>query len=490
MSKFYVTTSIPYVNGAPHLGHAMEFVQGDVLARYWRQKGADVLFSTGTDEHGLKNLEKAQDSKLDPQHFVDQGSQAFLDICKTLNISYDRFIRTTSPAHKTAVQHIWQQLAAKGDIYKGRYKGYYDRGEEEFVTETEAKKNKGISPYNGRPYEVLEEENYFFKLSKYAEPIRQAIETDQFQIAPDSRKKEILSLIKREGLQDISFSRPKEKLLWGVEVPDDPNHVMYVWPDALGNYITVLGYPNGQDFKTYWPADLHIIGKNILRFHAALWPAMLMGLGLPLPKAIYAHGFITVDGKKMGKSLGNAIPPQEIIQKYGTDAFRYFFLRHIPSYGDGDFTWKRLEAAYNNELADQLGNAVSRTAAMVVKYQGGIIGQTPEPEHDVAAYSEAVEYCRFDKALDHVWEQVKGLNQYIDESKPWEVAKTKDEDHLREILAAAAANILEIAVLLAPFMPETAAKIQNTFGSGVIKPLPGSLFPKHETASQTVQPTI
>ncbi|MDO8591834.1 MAG: class I tRNA ligase family protein, partial [bacterium] len=259
------------------------------------------------------------------------------------------------------------------------------------------------------------------------------------------------------------------------------------WPDALGNYITVLGYPDGQDFKTYWPADLHIIGKNILRFHAALWPAMLMGLGLPLPKAIYAHGFITVDGKKMGKSLGNAISPQEIIQKYGTDAFRYFFLRHIPSYGDGDFTWERLEMAYNSELADQLGNAVSRTAAMIAKYQNGIIGEVPEPEHDVAAYGEAIEYCRFDKALDHVWEQVKGLNQYIDESKPWEVAKTEDGEHLRELLANMTANLLEIAFLLAPFMPDTAAKIQTIFSSGVLKPLPGTLFPKHETVPKTVR---
>ncbi len=487
MSKFYITTSIPYVNGPPHLGHAMEFVQADVLARYWRQHASEVLFSTGTDEHGLKNLEKAQELQMEPQAFVDQGSQAFLNICKNLNISYDRFIRTTQPAHKAAVQSMWQQMAAKGDIYKGRYKGYYDRGEEEFVTETEAKKNKGVSPHNGRPYEVVEEENYFFKLSRYSATIKLAIETDQLKIAPSSRKKEILSLLTREGLQDISFSRPKEKLPWGVEVPGDPTQVMYVWPDALGNYITVLGYPNGPDFKKYWPADLHIIGKNIVRFHAAIWPGMLMSLGLPLPKAIYAHGFITVDGKKMGKSLGNAISPTDIIQKYGTDAFRYFFLRHIPSYGDGDFTWERLEAAYNSELADQLGNAVSRTAAMIAKYQNGVIGQTPEAEHDVALYAEAMEYCRFDKALENVWEQVKGLNQYIDESKPWEVAKAGDEEHLRELLANAASNLLEIATLLLPFMPETALKIREVFGSGILKPMSVSLFPKHETAPAKTQ---
>ena len=479
MNKFYVTTSIPYVNGEPHLGHAMEFVQADAMARYGRQMGLDVLLSTGTDEHGTKNLEKAQALKQDPQAFVNAASANFKTLCKDLNIQADRFIRTSSPEHKKAVQYLWQQMVAKGDIYKGHYKGYYDPGEEEFVTETEAKKNNGVSPHNGRSYEVLEEENYFFKLSKYAPAIKQAITTDQYRIIPESRKNEILALIDNEGLHDISFSRPKEKLPWGVEVPGDLDQIMYVWPDALGNYITVLGYPDGDDFKKYWPANLHIIGKNIVRFHAAIWPGMLMSLGLPLPKTLYAHGFITVAGNKMGKSLGNAISPKEIIQKYGADAFRYFFLRHIPSYQDGDFSWDRLEAAYNNELADQLGNAVSRTAAMITKYQKGIIGDIPPAGHDVGPYRQALEACRFDRALDEVWEQIKGLNQYVDESKPWEMAKLDDEDHLREVLAYMVSMLLEISELLTPFMPETAGKIQQIFGSGILKPQP-SLFPKHD----------
>jgi methionyl-tRNA synthetase len=486
MSKFYITTSIPYVNGEPHLGHAMEFVQGDALARYLRARDVEVLFSTGVDEHGAKNLEKAAQNNLEPQAFVDNMSQHFVELCKRLNISNDRFIRTTNPAHKEAVKYLWQQMAAKGDIYKGTYKGYYDVGEEEFVTETEARKNKGISPHNGRPYEVLQEENYFFKLSKYADSVRQLIESNQYLVVPENYKNEILSLLK-QGVQDISFSRPKEKLPWGVEVPGDPNHVMYVWPDALGNYITLLGYPGGADFTKFWPADVHIIGKNIIRFHAIIWPAMLMSLGLALPKRLYVHGFITVDGKKMGKSLGNAIAPDEIIQKYGTDAFRYFFLRHIPSYQDGDFSWERMEAAYNDELADQLGNAVSRTAAMITQFQKGVVGEIPAAGHDFTQYEESMESFRFDRALDEVWEQIKGLNQYIEETKPWALAKLKDEEHLREVLATTTSNLLEIAQLLVPFMPDTAAKIQGVFGTGMLQPLPTSLFPKQEQPKASPQ---
>jgi methionyl-tRNA synthetase len=281
-------------------------------------------------------------------------------------------------------------------------------------------------------------------------------------------------------LEDISISRPKEKINWGIPVPNDDAQVIYVWFEALLNYITVLGYPEREDFKNFWPANIQIIGKGILRFHAAIWPGILIALGLPLQKMLYAHGYITVDGGKMSKSLGNVVSPNEVIEKYGADTFRYFFLRHIPSYDDGDFSWKRLEAAYNNELADQLGNAVSRTAAMITKYQNGIIGDIPEPEHDAGQYEQALEECHFDRALDGVWEQVKGLNQYIEETKPWVVAKENDQEHLREVLAYMAANLLEIAGLLDPFMPDTAAKIRGIFGSGMLKPLDSSLFPKHE----------
>jgi methionyl-tRNA synthetase len=307
----------------------------------------------------------------------------------------------------------------------------------------------------------------------------EAIESGAFNIVPETKKNEILSLL-RDGLDDISISRPKDKIEWGIAVPGDEHQVMYVWFEALMNYITVLGYPEHDDFKNFWPASTQVIGKDIIRFHAAIWPAMLLSLELPLPKTLYVHGFITSNGKKMSKSLGNYVSPDEIISKYGVDAFRYYFMRHIPSYGDGDFSWPTFEAAYNNELANELGNAVSRTVAMIVKYQSGIIGNIPPAGHDMAQYLIALKEYRFDRALDEVWEQVRGLNQYIDQEKPWEIAKQDDPDHLREVLAYLSSNLLEIADLLEPFMPETALKIQHVFDEGIVRPLDGTLFPKHE----------
>jgi methionyl-tRNA synthetase len=483
MAKFYVTTSIPYVNTEPHIGFGMELVQADVLARYHRQQGDNVLFSAGTDEHGGKIAEKAAEAKMAPKEFADRVSQSFREVLKVLSISSDRFIRTTDSGHEQRAQLIWQKLAAAGHIYKGKYSGWYCTGHEEYFPEKVVKDNKGVCPDHNRPYEKLVEENYFFKASAMAAQIAEAITTDVFRVVPGSRKNEILSVLKA-GLTDTSVSRPKDKISWGIAVPGDENQVMYVWFEALMNYITVLGYPEHADFKTYWPADIQVIGKDILRFHAAIWPAMLLALGLKLPKSLYVHGFVNINNQKISKTLGNVIAPRQVVEKYGTDATRYFLTRHIPSYGDGDFTWEMMEAAYNSELANQLGNAVSRTAAMITKYQNGIIGEVPPAEHDVAAYSSHLQDYRFDKALDEVWEQVKGLNQYIDESKPWEVAKTGDEEHLREVLAYLASNLLEIASLLAPFMPDTAAKIQSTFGTGVLKPLPASLFPKHQTTPQ------
>lgn len=247
------------------------------------------------------------------------------------------------------------------------------------------------------------------------------------------------------------------------------------------NYITVLGFPEHEDFKNFWPADVQIIGKDIIRFHAAIWPAMLVSLGAALPKQLYVHGFVNVGGQKMSKSIGNVIAPAEIVGKYGADAFRYYFLRHVPSYDDGDFSWEQFEASYNNELANELGNAVQRTAAMIMRYQGGMIGDIPEAEHDTGAYDEAIAACRFDRALDHVWDQVRGLNQYIDQEKPWEIAKLKDEDHLREVLAQQVSDLLEIAELLAPFLPATSDKIKGVFSEGIVRPLRETLFPKLET---------
>ncbi len=483
--NYFVTTSIPYVNGEPHIGHALEFVMADVLARAARAQKTPVIFSTGTDEHGGKVAEKAAEHKLKPEVFADQMSKKFQDLAKMLNVSNDRFIRTTDPAHVQRAQMIWKNL--QKDIYKGKYIGWYCTGDEAFFTEAVVKENKGICPNHNRKYEQVQEENYFFKLSKYAPQIKQAIESGAFRIAPATRKHEILQVIK-DGLEDISISRPSNKITWGIPVPGDTTQVMYVWFEALMNYITVLGYPEHEDFKKYWPANVQVIGKDILRFHAAIWSGMLLGLGLPLPRMLYVHGFVTVDGKKMSKSLGNSITPEEIIKKYGTDAFRYFFLRHIPSYDDGDFNWDKLHKAYNNELANELGNAVQRTAAMITQYQNGIIGDVPPPEHDTAQYHEAIENCRFDRALDEVWEQVRGLNQYIDEQKPWELFKRKDTDHLREVLVYQTSCLLEIAGLLQPFMPDTATRIRYVFEEGVIRPLKGTLFPRQDEKPRASKP--
>lgn len=477
MGKFYITTSIPYVNNEPHVGFGMELLMADALARYHRHLGDEVLFSTGTDEHGGKIAEKAAEQKISPKEFTDQVSQKFRDLLKQLDISHDRFIRTTDQGHEQRAQVIWKNLGKY--IYKSTYTGWYCTGHEAYFSEEVVKANNGVCPDHNRRYEKLQEENYFFKLSAFAEQLKQLIETGQVLIIPKSRKAEILSVI-NSGLEDISISRPKDKISWGILVPGDDSQVMYVWFEALMNYVTVLGYPEHADFKKFWPANVQVIGKDILRFHAAIWPAMLMGLGLPIQKTLYVHGFITSDGKKMSKTLGNVVAPKDIVSKYGVDGFRYFFLRHIPSYEDGDFTWEKLEEAYNSELADQLGNAVSRTAAMITRYQKGLIGNIPAPEHDVGPYRQALDECHFDRALEEVWEQVRGLNQYIDETKPWEIAKGKDEVHLREVLAYMAGCLLEIAELLLPFMPETAAKIRDVFGSGVIEPLSAPLFPKHQ----------
>jgi methionyl-tRNA synthetase len=474
--NYYVTTSIPYVNGEPHIGHALEFIMADVLARSARQEGKPTVFCTGTDEHGTKIAEKAESLKLTPKQLTDKMSAEFKDLLHLLNVSNDRFIRTTDKGHEQRAQLIWKAL--EKDIYKAKYIGWYDVKEETFVPEAQADPER-MKPGHPQAYQKLEEENYFFKLSKYTDQVREAIESGAFVVVPETRRNEILSVL-REGLDDISISRPKEKLEWGIPVPGDKTQVMYVWFEALMNYITVLGYPEHDDFKEYWPAQTQVVGKDIIRFHAAIWPAMLMSLELPLPQQLYVHGFITMNGEKMSKSIGNVVSPKEIISKYGTDPFRYYFLRHIPSYNDGDFSWDAFESSYNNELANELGNAVQRTAAMIMKYQNGIIGDVPVAQHDSAGIGESILQCRFDRALDQIWDQVRGLNQYIDEEKPWSIAKDGDSEHLRDVLAYQAGCLLEIANLLAPFLPETSEKIKAVFEEGIVRPIAGTLFPKTE----------
>lgn len=474
--NFYITTSIPYVNGDPHIGFAMELLQADVLARYARGRGDNVLFSAGSDEHGTKVAQKAAELGKTPEEFTTETSQKFRDLAAQLKVSNDRFIRTTDAGHIQRAQLIWQNL--KQDIYKDKYTGWYDVRQEEFVTEGQIDPAR-TKPDHPQAYQKLEEENYFFKLSKYSGQIKKAIESNDLKIVPATKRNEILALLK-EGIEDISVSRSTDKLKWGVPVPGDDGQVMYVWFEALMNYITVLGYPEYEDFEKFWPADVQVAGKDISRFHAVIWSAMLMSLGLPLPKTIFIHSFITVNGEKMSKSVGNVVPPSEIIERYGVDAFRYYFLRHVPSYEDGDFSWERFEEVYNSDLANELGNLVSRTAAMITKYQNGLIGDIPPSEHDIAGYISALEQCRFDRALEEVWERVKGMNQYIEEEKPWVIAKDDDAAHLREVLAYIASSILQVAELLEPFMPDVSAKITAIFESGVVQPIDGTLFPKKE----------
>jgi methionyl-tRNA synthetase len=478
--KLYITTAIPYVNANPHIGTTADYIIADIWARYHRQNGQDVRFQVGTDEHGNKIAAKAKELGKEPQVYVDEMVTHFEAMIKSINTSYSDFIRTSSERHERAVQTIWTKLQPY--IYKGTYTGWYCVGCESFVTDKEAQANNGVCPDHGKSYEHLSEDNYYFKLSSFTDKIREALDTHKFEIVPEFRKNELLKLLE-SGLEDISISRPKKNLSWGVTVPGDESQVMYVWIDALSNYITVLGYPDDESWRDFWPADIQVVGKDILRFHAAIWPAMLIALELPLPKRLLAHGFINVGGAKMSKSVGNVVDPMEIVQNYGADAFRYYFSRHIPTMDDGDFTWEKFETAYNNELSNELGNLVQRVVAMVNRYQAGVIGDGARTDHDAGSYHEAMRALRFDHAIDAVWVMVRALNQYLEDVKPWIVAKEKDTNpeaaaHLEEILLHAVGSLQQIAELLTPFIPATAETITKIFAGGVISPYEGVLFPK------------
>jgi methionyl-tRNA synthetase len=488
--NLYITTAIPYVNGEPHIGHALDYLLADIWARYQIQNGHPVRFQVGTDEHGNKIAAKAAEAGLDPKSFTDKAYLNFENLMKKIKVSFTDFVRTTDDHHIQAVQYIWQKLQPY--FYKDSYEGWYCVGCESFVTDKEATTNNGICPDHNQPYQRLSEENYYFKASAFTDQIKQAIDDGTMEIVPEFRKKEFLELIK-DGLQDVSVSRPKKNLSWGVPVPGDPEQVMYVWLDALANYITVIGYPDQPQWQQYWPADVQVIGKDILRFHAGIWPAMLLGLGLELPKKLLVHGFVNVGGVKQSKTLGNGVDPNVIIDQYGLDAFRYFFSRHIPTLDDGDFTWEKFETAYNTELGNDLGNLTQRVSSMVTRYQSGVIGEAPQGEHDMGNYHESMEKLEFDRAIDEVWLMVRSLNQYIENVKPWEIAKQieKDEEasaHLTEVLAYAVGALIQIADLLVPFLPDTADRIHKTYETGVVVPFEGVLFPKiyiHTTDPRT-----
>ncbi|MCA9301403.1 methionine--tRNA ligase [Candidatus Saccharibacteria bacterium] len=474
---FYVTTSIPYASSAPHIGNAIDWLYADSVARYHKQMGEDVIYSAGADEHGSKIYEKALEANQKPEEYIEKIVPVIKDSHALIGSEYTHFPRTNSKQHQEAATLLWKQMGE--DIYKSKYSGWYCVGCEEFKTETEVKENNETCPDHNQAYQKIEEENYFFKLSKYQKQLEDLIESNEFEVVPGNRRKEILNVIKG-GLVDLSISRPKKKLPWGIAVPGDSTQVMYVWFEALMNYISLLGYPDGDEFKHFWPTNLQIVGKDNLRFHAAIYPAMLLSAKLPLLKRLFVHGHLTSGGKKMSKTIGNIVTTEQIVEKYGSDAFRYYFLRHVPSYDDGDFTWERFDAVYHGELANELGNGVQRVASMINRYQQGVIGTFENSGHDTSLYHEAVNSQQFDKALDWVWELVKSLNVYLEEQKPWQLAKEADQSHLQEVLASCVGDIMQIAELLTPFLPNTAATIQKIFKDGYVHNYSGVLFPRIE----------
>ncbi|MBR0480360.1 methionine--tRNA ligase [Candidatus Saccharibacteria bacterium] len=472
MSKnVYLTTAIPYVNGAPHIGHAMDYLLADTYARYQKSLGNNVRFQAGTDEHGNKIFKKAKELNVPVQEYVDTNARKFQDFIKKLGVENTDFIRTSDKEHARRCQEIWRRLS--DHIYKNSYEGWYCEGCERFITEKEVEENGGICPDHQKPYEKLEEENYYLRISDFKAEIAQKIESGEMLVLPDFRKNEVLKLL--EDTPDVSISRPTEHLSWGVPVPDDPSQVMYVWVDALANYITVLGYPE-QDISDFWPAEVQFVGKDILRFHAIIWPAILLGLGLPLPKVLHSHGHILANGAKMSKSIGNVVDPLEVVERHGLAAFRYYFLRHCDTFLDSDFTWDDFERAYAGELANDLGNLVQRLATLCKKADlSGIKFETPKLD---AEYKKLMDEFYFSRAFDVAWGEVQDVNKAIDETKPWMIAKEGNTEKLEEVLNELTEQLLTANNLIAPFLPDTSAKILSIFTAEKILPPEVPLFPK------------
>ncbi|CAN5689636.1 methionine--tRNA ligase [soil metagenome] len=512
---YYITTSIPYVNARPHVGHALEFVQTDAYARFRRQQGDDVYFLSGSDENSLTNVLAAEAEGVTTRELVDRNVAVFQQALDLLDCSNDDFIRTSvEERHFEGASKLWRAMDAAGDVYTQQYSGLYCVRCEQFYNEDELV--DGLCPDHRIPPVLVEEENYFFRLSKYGDELHRLITSDEFRVVPETRKNEVLRFIER-GLEDFSISRSQERARgWGVPVPGDDSQVMYVWLDALANYITALDFANdGELYDHYWTgADerVHEIGKNIVRFHAIYWPAMLLSAGLPLPTHIVVHGFLTIDGEKMSKSLGNVIDPVEVVNDYGSDAVRYYLLREVSPHGDGDFSIGRLIERYNSDLANDLGNLLNRSVTMINRYRDGIIpepGEATEIETNLAATLErsverSTELFRAyepQQAINAIWEAVTATNTYIELAQPWVLAREArngDEDavvRLDTVLATLATTIARIAQLLQPVIPTAVEEIARQLGSESIDalPTPGQrvtdptpIFPRIEVEEEAV----
>ncbi len=503
--RFFLSTPIYYVNGAPHIGHAYTSIAADVMARWQRLDGADVFFLTGTDEHGQKVERAAQDAGVEPQAFVDRVSADFRDMADRMGVSYDAFIRTTEPAHKAGVQALWRRLRESGDIFLDHYEGWYAvrdeafYGEDELVTRADGTR---VAP-SGAPVAWVREPSYFFRLSAWGDRLLALYEAHPEFIAPGSAHNEVVSFV-RSGLRDLSISRTSFR--WGIEVPDDPAHVVYVWLDALANYVTALGYPDEQaPLWRYWPAQLHLVGKEIVRFHAIYWPAFLMAAGLPLPERVYANGWWTVEGEKMSKSVGNVVDPRELAAEFGLDPLRYFLLREKPFGGDGDFSRRALIGRMNVDLANDLGNLAQRSLSLIAKNCAGALparGVPTAEDSEMLAMAEALPDLLRERlgrqapheALEEVWRVVRAGNGYIDRQAPWALRKT-DLARMGEVLRVLADVLRAVATVLQPFMPGSMGRMLDQLGvpagardlatlgvavaDGTVLPPPQGLFPRH-----------
>ncbi len=449
----YITTTLPYVNNSPHLGHALEFVQADTLSRHYRALGQEVFFNVGVDEHGQKIARVADEKGIDRQAYVDKYAAEFNKLKEALDLSYDSFVRTSSPAHKKAAQEMWQRCEANGDIYKKAYKGWYCVGCEAFKTESDLEDGK--CPIHLTTPELVEEENYFFRLSKYQNYLEEYLAKEEATI-PDWRRLELLNFVKN-GLADLSISREKSRMDWGIAVPNDEEHVMYVWFDALTNYISCLGWPSDEagQYKKFWEQGqtLQLAGKDQLRFQSVIWQAMLKSAGLPATDIIFYHGFINSGGQKMSKSLGNVISPYDLVEKYGTDAVRYIFLRHVHPVDDSDLTWEKMDEYYTANLVNGLGNLVARVMKMSETHLPEPIG-VPESTDSPAEYLQAFAEFNFQTATDIVWKKIGDLDEYIAETEPFKLIKTDKEkgiDSIKHLVN----ELLVIGQLLSPFLPNT-----------------------------------